>query len=53
MIDKLTILLPHTLMALMIWRLMRRDDLDADPVIEKAREALALARRPQRRRKSS
>ena len=33
MIDKLTIFLPHFLMALAIWRLLRRDDLNDDPAL--------------------
>ncbi|MFM2373069.1 MAG: hypothetical protein RIS85_2791 [Pseudomonadota bacterium] len=33
MIDKLTIFLPHVLMAIAIWRLLRRDDLDDDPAL--------------------
>jgi hypothetical protein len=31
MIDILTVMLPHVLMALAIWRLLARDDLDQDP----------------------
>lgn len=31
MIDIFTVMLPHVLMALAIWRLMARDDLDQDP----------------------
>ncbi len=31
MIDKFTIFLPHLLMALVIWRVLHRDDLDDDP----------------------
>lgn len=33
MIDKLTIFLPHVLMAIALWRLLRRDDLDDDPAL--------------------
>lgn len=51
MIDKFTILLPHVLMALMVLRLLRRDDLDVDPVIERTREAFAAPKRPRRRRR--
>lgn len=50
MIDKFTIFLPHLLMALMVLRLLRRDDLDRDPVIEKTREAFTVPKRPMRRR---
>lgn len=31
MIDKFTILVPHVLMAIAIWRLLSRSDLDHDP----------------------
>jgi len=31
MIDQFTLLLPHLLMALAVWRLLQRDDLDDDP----------------------
>ena len=31
MIDKFTIFLPHLLMALVIWRVLQRADLDDDP----------------------
>ncbi|MDE2560854.1 MAG: hypothetical protein KGL48_01280 [Sphingomonadales bacterium] len=31
MIDKFTILVPHVLMAIAIWRLLARQDLDHDP----------------------
>lgn len=31
MIDKFTIFLPHILMAIAIWQLLHRDDLDDDP----------------------
>ncbi|GAO54995.1 hypothetical protein F1640_13220 [Novosphingobium sp. NBM11] len=34
MIDKITVLVPHFLMALMIWRLLHRPDLDRDPLVE-------------------
>jgi hypothetical protein len=34
MIDKITVLVPHLLMALMIWRLLHRPDLDHDPLVE-------------------
>lgn len=33
MIDQLTIFLPHALMAIAIWRLVRREDLDDDPAL--------------------
>ncbi|WP_295530811.1 hypothetical protein [Novosphingobium sp. Chol11] len=31
MIDIFTVIVPHALMALAIWRLLPRDDLDQDP----------------------
>ena len=31
MIDIFTVMLPHVLMALAVWRLLARDDLDQDP----------------------
>lgn len=50
MIDKITIFLPHLLMALMVWRLLRRDDLDHDPVIEAGHDAAVVPQRRRRRR---
>ena len=41
MIDKITIFLPHLLMALAIWRLIGRDDLDNDPALPRTRSLLA------------
>lgn len=34
MIDKITVLLPHFLMVLMVWRLLHRPDIDHDPLVE-------------------
>jgi hypothetical protein len=34
MIDKITILIPHLLMVVAIWRLLLRDDLDRDPLAD-------------------
>lgn len=34
MIDKITILIPHVLMAIAVWRLLLRDDLDHDGLAE-------------------
>ncbi len=31
MIDIFTVIVPHALMALAVWRLLARDDLDQDP----------------------
>ena len=50
MIDKFTLFLPHLLMALMVWRLLRRDDLDADPAIIAANDAAEVPKRARRRR---
>lgn len=49
MIDKFTLLLPHMLMALMVWRLLRRDDLDTDPAITAANKATEMPKRARRR----
>jgi hypothetical protein len=32
MIDIFTVVVPHLLMAIAVWRLLHRDDLDKDPV---------------------
>ncbi|GEO01462.1 hypothetical protein NSE01_32940 [Novosphingobium sediminis] len=40
MIDIFTVVLPHVLMAIAVWRLLHRDDLDTDPVITDTGEAL-------------
>lgn len=45
MIDKITIFLPHVLMALMIWKLVHRADLDDDPALPNRRQPL-MGRRP-------
>lgn len=37
MIDKFTLFLPHFLMALAVWRLLKRDDLDDDPSLPSRR----------------
>ncbi|MFY7836871.1 hypothetical protein HGI47_00545 [Novosphingobium sp. ERN07] len=37
MIDKFTVFLPHFLMALAVWRLLKRDDLDDDPSLPSRR----------------
>ncbi|WP_338467555.1 hypothetical protein RXV95_03060 [Novosphingobium sp. ZN18A2] len=48
MIDKFTILVPHLLMAIAIWRLLQRDDLDHDPNFPD--QAPVRPARPRRRR---
>lgn len=53
MIDKFTLILPHLLMALMVWRLLRRDDLDSDPAIEAASKAAEAPKRPKRPKRRS
>ncbi|MCW1987788.1 UNVERIFIED_ORG: hypothetical protein M2348_003538 [Sphingomonas sp. R1F5B] len=45
MIDKITIFVPHILMALMIWKLVHRADLDDDPALPNRRQPL-MGRRP-------
>ncbi|MCX7285770.1 MAG: hypothetical protein NTX28_17315 [Novosphingobium sp.] len=37
MIDKFTLFLPHLLMAIAVWRLLKRDDLDDDPSLPSRR----------------
>ncbi|HQS97943.1 hypothetical protein [Novosphingobium sp. 17-62-19] len=37
MIDKLTLFLPHMLMAIAVWRLLKRNDLDDDPSLPSRR----------------
>lgn len=44
MIDKFTVFLPHLLMAIAVWRLLKRDDLDDDPSLP-ARRVPFRARR--------
>lgn len=41
MIDIFTVVVPHVLMAIAIWRLLGRDDLDNDPILPGAKRALA------------
>lgn len=33
MIDIITVVVPHVLMAIAVWRLLHRDDLDHDPIL--------------------
>lgn len=33
MIDIITVVVPHALMAIAVWRLLLRDDLDNDPIL--------------------
>ena len=44
MIDKFTLFLPHLLMAIAVWRLIRRDDLDDDPSLPSRRVPFRKAR---------
>lgn len=37
MIDNFSLFLPHLLMAIAIWRLLKRDDLDDDPSLPNRR----------------
>jgi len=45
MIDIFTVLVPHVLMALAIWRLLARDELDFDPILPGTAEALERLKR--------
>lgn len=45
MIDNFTVVVPHVLMAIAIWRLLSRDDLDFDPILPGTAEALARLKR--------
>lgn len=45
MIDIFTVVLPHVLMAIAIWRLLHRDDLDQEPTLPGFRRA-PLRRKP-------
>lgn len=45
MIDHFTVVLPHALMAIAIWRLISREDLDFDPILPGTAEALARLKR--------
>jgi hypothetical protein len=45
MIDIFTVVVPHALMALAIWQLIHRDDLDLDPILPGTAEALARLKR--------
>ena len=50
MIDIFTVIVPHALMALAIWRLLPRDDLDQDPHLPvKAEMFQGMRRKPQDR----
>ena len=46
MIDKITIFVPHILMALAIWKLLHRADLDDDPALPNERKPLMGQRKP-------
>ncbi|MEO0030802.1 MAG: hypothetical protein RIS94_560 [Pseudomonadota bacterium] len=45
MIDILTVIVPHALMALAIWRLTHRNDLDDDPALPNRRAQLMQRQR--------
>ncbi len=45
MIDIFTVVVPHVLMAIAIWRLLFRDDLDDDPILPNMRRLTAQHRR--------
>lgn len=46
MIDKFTLFLPHILMAIAIWRLLRREDLDDDPSLPSRKTPFRQPREP-------
>jgi hypothetical protein len=41
MIDIFTVVVPHVLMAIAVWRLLTRDDLDHDPILPDTRRITA------------
>jgi hypothetical protein len=41
MIDIFTVVVPHVLMAIAVWRLLTRDDLDHDPILPDTRQIAA------------
>lgn len=41
MIDIFTVVVPHALMAIAIWRLLSRDELDNDPILPGRKSVLA------------
>jgi hypothetical protein len=41
MIDIFTVVVPHALMAIAIWRLIHRDDLNSDPLLPVGEQAAA------------
>lgn len=45
MIDIFTVVVPHVLMGIAIWRLIHSDDLDFDPILPGTAEALARLKR--------
>jgi hypothetical protein len=45
MIDIFTVVVPHALMAIAIWRMIHNDDLDFDPILPGTAEALARLKR--------
>ena len=49
MIDKITILIPHLLMVVAIWRLLLRDDLDRDPLADPPAPQLVKKKLPKNR----
>lgn len=41
MIDIFTVVVPHVLMAIAVWRLLHRDELDHDPILPDTRPKVA------------
>jgi hypothetical protein len=50
MIDIFTVVVPHALMALAVWRLLHRDDLDNDPALPEGRKPLGRGQKRRRPR---
>lgn len=49
MIDIFTVVVPHVLMGLAVWRLLHRDDLDHDSMLPAPESAFSRARRGRRK----
>ena len=45
MIDIFTVVVPHVLMGIAVWRLIHADDLDRDPILPATESTFARARR--------
>lgn len=50
MIDIFTVVVPHLLMAIAVWRLLHNDDLDNDPILPASKSVLVRRKaKPARR----